>query len=87
MAHPDWLGRPPENFYWADDGNSFYYERKVEGSEQRELHQASLAGEFIRTVADPERGSIDVDGGSFSRSFSHKVYSRPSTLRMSAVSA
>ena len=39
MAHPDWLGRSPENPYWADDGSSIYYERKVEGSEERLLYQ------------------------------------------------
>ena len=76
MAHPDWLGRSPENFYWADDGESFYYERKVAGSEERKLHQASLTGEILRTVVDGERGAIDVEAGSYNRDFSLKVYER-----------
>ena len=87
MAHPDWLGRAPERFYWADDGKSFYYERKVEGSEERELHQVSLTGESLRTVADSDRGSADVDGGSFSRNFSRKVYSRHGDIYLKDLSS
>jgi dipeptidyl aminopeptidase/acylaminoacyl peptidase len=76
MAHPDWLGRAPENFYWADDSGGFYHERKVEGSEARELFEASLAGEVMRTVADADRGTVDVAGGALSPDRSLKTYSR-----------
>jgi len=76
MAHPDWLGRAPENWYWADDGQSFYWERKVEGTEERKLYQAGLDGNPIREIQPAERGSIDVDSGAWSRDFSRKVYSR-----------
>ena len=76
MADPDWVGRAPENYYWADDGQSFYYERKVEGSEERELFQASLDGRIIRQVTAQERGNIDVRGGYFSKDLERKVYSR-----------
>lgn len=76
MAHPDWLGRAPESFYWADDGDSIYFERKVAGSEARELFEVDLDGEILRQVADAERGAIDADGGSYSRDFQRKVYAR-----------
>ena len=76
MADPDWIGRGPESPYWADDGRSFYYERKVAGSEERELLQADLEGEVLRTVAPEERGRIDVGGGRYSRDRGRKVYSR-----------
>ena len=32
-SDPDWIGRTPKDPYWADDGNSFYYEQKREGEE------------------------------------------------------
>ena len=57
MAHPDWLGSRPENPYWADDGDSLYYERKVEGSEERLLTQSRLDGQLLRHVAEEERGA------------------------------
>src|SRR5689334_921924 len=31
MADPDWIGTPPENPYWADDGSAVYFERKRTG--------------------------------------------------------
>ena len=31
MADPDWIGNPPEDPYWSDDGRSIYYERQREG--------------------------------------------------------
>lgn len=76
MAHPDWLGRAPEDFYWADDGQSVYYEIKREGSEARDLFEAALDGSILRQVDDAERGTIDVDGGRFSADYSRKVYVR-----------
>jgi hypothetical protein len=55
MAHPDWLGRQAERPYWAADGRSVYFERKVEDTEERRLYQASLDGADIRRVSDAER--------------------------------
>jgi dipeptidyl aminopeptidase/acylaminoacyl peptidase len=31
MADPGWIGKPPENPYWSDDGRSIYYQREREG--------------------------------------------------------
>jgi dipeptidyl aminopeptidase/acylaminoacyl peptidase len=76
MAHPDWIGRAPESFYWADDGQSFFYERKIEDSEERELLQSSLGGAILRQVGYDERGAIDVGHGQLSRDLGRKIYSR-----------
>jgi len=80
MAHPDWLGRAPENQYWADDGQSFYYEIKLAGSEERELFEAGLDGDTLRRVSDVERGEIDVEGGEYTADYSLKVYARDGDL-------
>ncbi|RUO21585.1 prolyl oligopeptidase family serine peptidase [Aliidiomarina haloalkalitolerans] len=37
MADPDWLGRFPEQAYWSWDGRSVLFNRKREGSPQRDL--------------------------------------------------
>src|SRR5215213_1098587 len=39
MSDPDWIGTPPENPYWADDGRAVYFERKRTGSDVRDLYR------------------------------------------------
>ena len=45
MADPDWIGNPPEDPYWSDDGRSVYYEREREGSgkQRKDLYRIDLA--------------------------------------------
>ena len=44
MADPDWIGNPPENPYWSDDGGSIYYERRARGEpEPRGTSSASTS--------------------------------------------
>ncbi len=80
MSDPDWMGNAPESEYWADDGQSVYYERKKEGSEERDLIQVDLRGQVIRVVSDEERPFIDVRGGDYSGDFTRKVYTRGGNL-------
>jgi dipeptidyl aminopeptidase/acylaminoacyl peptidase len=75
MADPDWLGRAPEDAYWADDAGSVYFEQKREGEELRDLYQLELGG-TVRKVEDAERGAISVPGGDWSRDRTRKVYAR-----------
>ena len=79
MAHPDWLGRQPENPYWADDGGSIYFERKVEGSEERRLYSASFDAD-MRQVSEEEKATSDHRGGDWSSRRTRKVYSRNGDL-------
>lgn len=76
MADPDWLGRQPEGAYWADDGRSVYYERKVAGSDERRLHQAALDGSHLREYTAAERDEADFKGGDWSADRRLKVYAR-----------
>ncbi|HBL31645.1 MAG TPA: hypothetical protein DD490_32890, partial [Acidobacteria bacterium] len=39
MSNPEWLGIPPENPYWADDGRAVYFERKRPGEEINDLYR------------------------------------------------
>jgi dipeptidyl aminopeptidase/acylaminoacyl peptidase len=45
MADPDWIGNPPEEPYWSDDGRSVYYLRQREGvgNQRRDLYKVDLA--------------------------------------------
>ena len=48
MADPDWLGKPPEEPYWADDGSAVYFERKREGSGERSTISTASPSEIGR---------------------------------------
>jgi dipeptidyl aminopeptidase/acylaminoacyl peptidase len=81
MSDPDWIGTPPQNPYWSDDGRTIYFERKRTGSEVTDLYRLDLEGDGkpVR-VADEERGQIDVGGGDVSEDRAFKVYSREGDL-------
>ena len=76
MAHPDWIGNPPEEPYWGDDGRSVYFERKRQGEERRDLFRVDLATGETKAVEDKDRGAVDARGGEISRDRRWKVYER-----------
>ena len=53
MAHPDWLGRQPQQPYWSDDSESVYYRRKRENVELTDLFRVSIDGETSEQI-NPE---------------------------------
>ncbi len=76
MSDPDWIGRPPENPYWADDGTAIYFEQKRAGEEQKDLFRLELANGEPVMVADEARGRVDAPAGVFSQDRRFKTYSR-----------
>lgn len=80
MSDPDWLGNPPENAYFADDGRSIFYSQKRPGEEVRDLVQIDLQGEVLRTVALSDLGAVDAPGGELSRDRKRKAYVREGDL-------
>ena len=44
MAHPDWLGRQPEQAYWSADSQQVIYQRKQAGNELRDWFAAPVLG-------------------------------------------
>jgi dipeptidyl aminopeptidase/acylaminoacyl peptidase len=81
MADPDWIGTPPEEPYWSDDGSAVYFERKRTGAEQRDLYKISLNGGGEATLVPlAERGAVDAPGGEVSHDRKWKAYSREGDL-------
>ncbi|RPH56129.1 S9 family peptidase, partial [bacterium] len=76
MAHPDWIGNPPEEPFWGDDGRSVYFVRKRQGEERRDLYRVDLGTNETTIVADEDRGAVDARGGEISRDRRWKVYER-----------
>ncbi len=54
MADPDWIGNPPEDPYWSDDGKSVYYEREREGigQQRKDLYRVDLGADAAGTAGD-----------------------------------
>jgi len=78
MADPDWIGNPPENAYWADDGRSIYYERERdgEGRNPKDLVRLDLATGQTVKIEPADRGKVDAPGGERSLDRKWKVYAR-----------
>ncbi len=79
MADLDWIGNPPLNPYWSDDGRLIYFERKREGSSERDLFAITRAGE-VSAVADEDRHRVDARVGHLDSDRSHKVFTRHGDL-------
>lgn len=75
MSDPDWMGNSPESPWWADDGQSFYYRQKREGSNIRDVFHVTLDG-HIRLVPDEELGAIDAPGGVRNLDRTMRLYER-----------
>jgi len=64
MADPDWIGNPPEDPYWSDDGRAVYYERERDGagSNPTDLFRLDLASGKSTRIEPAERGKADAPG-------------------------
>lgn len=50
MADPDWLGRPAEGAYWADNNSQLYFQQKRQGSEIRDWYSVKAEQGAIATA-------------------------------------
>lgn len=55
----DWIGTPPENPAWSEDGRAVYYERRRPGTAIRDLFRVEASSGKTRRVEDTERGAVD----------------------------
>jgi len=84
MADPGWIGKPPEDPYWSDDGRSIYYLREREGvpPQRKDLYRVDLsttgttgaAGPAV--LVDPARRTKVDARGERNRQRTRKVYVR-----------
>ncbi len=64
MAHPDWIGRQPEQAYWSSDSSSIYYQRKQAGSELKDLYHQKIIN--TDTVEKVSIASLHQSGSAYS---------------------
>lgn len=80
MADPDWIGNPPLDPYWSDDGHAAYFERKRDGEERRDLFRLDLGQGTPVKIEDSQRGAVDGRGGDLRRDRKAKVYAHAGDL-------
>jgi len=76
----DWVGTPPENPYWSDDGRSVLYHQRRAGSPIVDLIRIDLASGRATIVPAEELGRVDAPGGSWSRDRKTKAFVREGDL-------
>ena len=59
MSHPDWIGPPVEQAWWALDGQQAYYTLKREGSPVRDTWRIGIDGSGNARVDDAALSDID----------------------------
>jgi len=72
----DWIGTPPLQPFWSDDGKSVYYERRRAGSETTDLHQVDVSSGRDQLLEPAERAGIEAPGGALSRDRKLRVFVR-----------
>ncbi len=81
MADPEWMGAPPENFHFSDDGTRVWFDQRRRGERVlRDLSVVDLASAAIAPVPDAERAAIDSNDGVFDRTWSRKAFVRNGDL-------
>ncbi|QIB67030.1 S9 family peptidase [Kineobactrum salinum] len=51
MSDPDWIGNPPTDAYWSEDGQFVYYSQKREGENFSDLYRIAVDGGSSESVA------------------------------------
>ena len=81
MADPEWMGAPPESFYFSDDGTRVYFEQRRKGERVvRDLSVVDVASGTITAVPDAERSAIDAAEGVFDHQRLHQAFIRNGDL-------
>ncbi len=76
----DWIGTPPEDPYWSEDGRAIFYRQRRAGTEIVDLHRVELASGKSARVAPGDLGKVDAPGGSWSRDHKLKAFVRDGDL-------
>jgi len=78
MADPDWIGNPPTDPYWSDDGRAVYYwrERDGVGTNPKDLFRVDLATGKAAKIEPAERGKAEAPATDWSRDRKKKVWVR-----------
>ncbi len=75
MADPDWIGNSPRNPFFSDDGQSVFYQQKINGSPNQQTWEIKLSNKSLAKVADKDTFSLDQGRGVISPNGELKAFS------------
>ncbi|MEO8276702.1 MAG: prolyl oligopeptidase family serine peptidase [Thermoanaerobaculia bacterium] len=76
----DWVGTPPTDPYWSDDGKTVYFHQKRVGSDVVDLYRLDPATGRSTRVEAAELGQVDPEGGAWSRDRKLRAFIREGDL-------
>ncbi len=76
MRDPKWIGTPPTNVFWSEDGRKVYFNWNPDGNRSDSLYVVEAKGKTIRKVSPQERRSLPSQGGAYNMAKTQKVYEK-----------
>ena len=76
----DWIGTPPEEPWWSDDGRLVFYRQRRAGSDIVDTYRTEVATGRTESLAPAELGQIEGSGGSWSRDRKIRAFVRDGDL-------
>ncbi len=80
MADPDWMGTPPRDAYWAQDGSAVYYTKKRIGERVDDLWRIPLATGEAEVVELEHLASHGTSSGDFNADRTLRAFVRHGDL-------
>jgi dipeptidyl aminopeptidase/acylaminoacyl peptidase len=76
MRDADWIGNQPTAFYWDDNGNTIYYQRKRDDEEFNDWYAISADGSSNQLLDADEIADVPAQGGKFNNDGKRRVVAR-----------
>ncbi|MFQ5824734.1 MAG: prolyl oligopeptidase family serine peptidase [bacterium] len=72
----EWMGSPPNNPYWSEDGKWIYFYWNPEGADADSLYKIALDGTEAMKLSLQERLQIPTSKGEYTRDYRYKLFIR-----------
>ena len=76
MQDPLWIGTPPGQLYWSDDGNTLYFKWNPEAESESSLYALDKGSTEPYRVSEEKEAELPPPWGSYNRDKTRKVFSR-----------
>ncbi len=73
MRDEKWIGHPPSNPFWSDDGKTIYFMWNPDNAKGDSLYKVSKTGGIPVKVAPDERNKLDTGYGVFNKNKSEQI--------------
>ncbi|MDG2422356.1 MAG: prolyl oligopeptidase family serine peptidase [Phycisphaerales bacterium] len=86
MRDPDWIGQPPTEAWWADDGQTIYFRRAKPGGISDEIGSLDVETGEETLFTDAQRAHVPPAGGEINYARTRRAWSRHGDLYLTDLS-